>query len=145
MECYYRGSSRRVDLGIVSKERFLSKIAKSVWLRKFLNLVQGEMSVIEYATKFNELSKYGYVTIDTVIKRNEKFIGGLKPKIARATVPHLHDPVVEMEISNEEMLSVFGKEKQVETQDSQGKKRKFFKEKGAHKGRAAKKGKANVI
>ena len=118
------------------EERFLSKIAKSVLPRKFMDLVQGEMSVIDYATKFDELSRYGYATIYTVIKRNEKFIRGLKPEIAMATMPHLLDSstiVVEMETWNEEKLSTYGKEKQVGTHDSQGKKRKFFKKKGAQK------------
>lgn len=43
------------------------------------------------------------------------------------------------------MLSTFGKGKSVETQGFQGKKRKFFKEKGAQKGGAVKKEKDDVV
>lgn len=56
------------------EEIFLSEVAKSTLLRMFMKLEQMEMSVLEYATKFDELFRYGYVTVDTVIKRNGKFI-----------------------------------------------------------------------
>ena len=52
------------------EERFMSEIAKSTLLRKFAELVQGDMTVLEYATRFEELSRYEYAMVDTVIKRN---------------------------------------------------------------------------
>ena len=73
-----------------------------------MDLVQGDMSVVEYVTKFEELSRYGYTTSDTVLKRTEKFIRGLKPELARATLPHIRDPcdvVVEMALRHEETLA----------------------------------------
>lgn len=97
--------------------------------------------MIEYASKFVELSRYVHAAIDTVIKRNEKFILGLRPEIASVTLPHLHDPcnvIVEMAIRHEEMIAAYGKEKQIETKSSLGKKRKFFKKKGTLKGEASK-------
>ena len=48
-----------------------------------MDLVQGEMSVIKYVAKFDELSRYGYVIIDTDIRRKKWFIKGLRPEIAR--------------------------------------------------------------
>ena len=35
------------------------------------------MLVIEYATKFDELSRYGYAMVDIDIERNERSIRGL--------------------------------------------------------------------
>ena len=75
------------------------------------------MSIVEYATKFKELSRYGYAVIDTDIKRNE-FIRGPRPKLARMTMTHVRDPcniVVEMAILHEELLADLAKEKIVET------------------------------
>ena len=73
------------------QERFMSVMARSVLVRKFAELEQGEMSVLEYASRFEELARYGYAAVDTVLKRNEKFIRGLKPELARATLPHIKD------------------------------------------------------
>ena len=64
------------------------------------------------------------------------------------TMTHVCDPcniVVEMPIHHEELLADLAKEKSVETQGSQGKKRKFFKKKGAQNGDTAKKSKAEVV
>ena len=66
------------------------------------------MTVLEYATRFEDLSRYIYATVDIVIKRNYKFIYGLKPELAKATLPHINDPcdvVVEMALRQEEMLA----------------------------------------
>ena len=75
--------------------------------------------MLECVTRFKELSRYGYATVDTMIKRNEKFIGGLKLKLARATLLHLRDPynaVVEMALGNKDMFSLFSNNKPVEAQ-----------------------------
>ena len=84
------------------EERFISEISKSSLLRKFAKLVQGDMC---WGTiRFKELSEYGYAMMDTVIKRNKKFIHGLRLKLAGATLPNLRDPcdvVVEMALRNE--------------------------------------------
>lgn len=90
-----------MDFQMRFEERFLSEVVKSALLRKLIELKQGNMMILEYSAKFDELSKYGYATIDTVIKRNEKFIRGLRSKMAKAPMPHLRDPsniVVEMAI-----------------------------------------------
>ena len=89
------------------QERFMSVMAQSCLIRQFAELVQGEMSIVEYARKFEELARYGYASVDTVLKRNEKFIRGLKPELASATLSHLRNPsgiVVEMVVRQEEVL-----------------------------------------
>ena len=124
------------------------EIVKSTLLRKFVELEQGDMNVLEYARRFEELARYGYATVDTNIKRNEKFIRGMKPELTRAMLLHIRDPcdvVVEMALRNEEMLAFLERNKAKEVQVGQSQKRKFFHKKGAHKGGAAKKGKAEVV
>jgi hypothetical protein len=49
--------------------------------REFLDLVQGEMSVIEYATKFLQLSCFGLYIILTKEKKAKKFERGLNSYI----------------------------------------------------------------
>lgn len=125
----------------------MSEIAKSTLLRKFAKLEQEDMTVLEYATRFDELARCGYATIDIVIKRNEKFIRGLKPELAKAMLRHIRDSsdVVEMALRNEETQAFLERNKAKEAQGGQSKKRKFFHKKGAQKGGAAKKGKAEVV
>lgn len=63
------------------------------------------------------------------MKRNEKFIRGLKPELARATLPHIKDPcdvVVEMALRHEEMLASLEKNTAKEDHVGKGQKRKFF-------------------
>jgi hypothetical protein len=45
--------------------------------REFLDLVQGEMSVIEYTAKFLQLSRFGLYLIPTEEKKAKKFEQGL--------------------------------------------------------------------
>jgi hypothetical protein len=49
--------------------------------REFLDLVQGEMSVIEYAVKFLQLSRFGLYLIPTEEKKAKKFERGLNSRI----------------------------------------------------------------
>ena len=111
-----------------------------------MDLAQGDMSVIEYAAKFDELSRYGYALVDMDIRSNERSIRGLKLELGAMT--HIREPyhvMVEMTIQYEEMLAVSAREKPVESQGPQGKKRKIFKKKGAQNGVAAKKAKADLL
>lgn len=99
------------------QKRFMSAMAQSVLIRKFAELEQGEMTVPEYAGRFEELARYGYTPIDTVIKRNEKFIKGLKPKLDGATLPHIRDlcdMVVEIALRHEGTLTCQEKNKEKE-------------------------------
>lgn len=54
-----------------------------------------------------------------MLKRNEKFIKGSKPKLARTTLPHIKDPcdvVAEMDLRHWEMLACLEKGKAKEVQ-----------------------------
>jgi hypothetical protein len=48
---------------------------------EFLELKQGSMSVVEYETKFNQLSRYAIHLVDTDIKKARRFERGLRPEI----------------------------------------------------------------
>lgn len=50
---------------------------------EFQQLVQGNMSVLEYLTKFERLSRYAPELVDTVDKKIAKFLEGLNPIIER--------------------------------------------------------------
>ena len=51
---------------------------------EFSKLTQGGRTVIEYVTKFNELSHYAPYLIDTQEKKNEKFIKGLNHYLSKS-------------------------------------------------------------
>ena len=46
---------------------------------KFLDLKQDDMSVAEYATKFNKLARFAPHQVDTGARRAKRFDQGLKP------------------------------------------------------------------
>lgn len=50
---------------------------------EFQQLVQGNMTVLEYLTKFERLSRYAPELVDTVEKKIAKFLEGLNPIIER--------------------------------------------------------------
>ena len=60
---------------------FFPRVVQEVKAREFLDLVQGEMSVIEYAAKFLQLSRFGLYLIPTEEKKVKKFKRGLNPCI----------------------------------------------------------------
>ena len=49
--------------------------------REFLDLVQGDMSMIKYVAKFLQLSRFGLYLILTKEKKAKKFERGLDPRI----------------------------------------------------------------
>ena len=51
--------------------------------QKFLRLKQGQMSVVEYATKFNELSRFAPNQVATEELKMDHFEKGLKGPIKR--------------------------------------------------------------
>ncbi len=56
------------------EEKFKPAAGRTRLYQDFLNLKQGNMSIAEYETKFNELSCYGPGLIDTSLKKNEMFV-----------------------------------------------------------------------
>jgi len=63
--------------------------------REFLNLKQESLSIMEYATKFNELSRFAPHQVDTEERRMEHFEQGLrgdiKSMIAGQTFENFHE------------------------------------------------------
>ena len=60
---------------------FFPRVVQEVKAREFLDLVQGEMSVIEYVANFLQLSHFGLYLIPTEEKKEKKFERGLNPRI----------------------------------------------------------------
>ena len=48
--------------------------------------------MIEYVTKFNELSRYAPYLVDTQEKKNEKFIKGLNHNLSKSLIPFDAEP-----------------------------------------------------
>ena len=60
------GSETAISWDIFKHEfnqHFFSRVVQEVKARKFLNLVQGGMTVIKYAKKFLQLSRFGMFLI----------------------------------------------------------------------------------
>ena len=51
------------------------------------------MTVWEYVKKFNELSQYAPRLIDTEVKKNEKFIDGLRHHLSKPVLPAESEPL----------------------------------------------------
>ena len=59
--------------------------------REFLSLKQGSLSVMEYATKFNELSCFAPHQVDTEERRMDHFEQGLRGDIRSMIAGHLRE------------------------------------------------------
>ena len=71
--------------------------------RRFIDLVQGESSVVEYVTSFESLSKFGIEYINTPSKKNQRFVYGLnknlkKPLLLKLEVPFDELVVIELRL-----------------------------------------------
>ena len=79
------------DVTIITWERFrelfdvkyITNAARVAKRKEFLNLKQGDMSVDEYITKFEELSRYAPHLFRTNELKIEQFVEGLKPELFR--------------------------------------------------------------
>jgi hypothetical protein len=60
---------------------FFPRVVQEAKARVFLDLVQGGISVIEYAAKFLQLSHFGLYLIPTEEKKAKKFEQGLNSRI----------------------------------------------------------------
>ena len=58
--------------------KFFPAPTKHAKTRKFLELKQGSMTVIEYVTKFTELTRFGDDYVATDMAKVRKFEDGLK-------------------------------------------------------------------
>ena len=78
------------------EEQFMPTAGKTRLYREFLDLKQGSMTVSEYETKFNELSRYGLGLIDTSLKKNEMFVQGMRPEFHEKMTAHPKGSFVEL-------------------------------------------------
>ena len=78
------------------EEKYMPAAGRTRLYQDFLNLKQGNMSIAEYETKFNELSCYGPGLIDSPLKKNEMFVQGLRPEYHERMTAHLKGSFVEL-------------------------------------------------
>jgi len=92
-EYWWTGAKRRIEASgdVVTWETFKNKFlrkyfSEDLWNKKeaeFLNLKQGNLSVAEYAAKYEELSRFSpYINAeDAMVSKCVKFENGLRPDI----------------------------------------------------------------
>ena len=64
--------------------------------RDFIDLKQENMTVVEYENQFNAFSIFGPELINTLLKKNEMFVAGLRDNLQGRMMGHLKDPFVEL-------------------------------------------------
>lgn len=72
-------------------DKFIPAAHKSELFRKFLELKKNGRAVSEYIAEFDTLSKYGWSLIDSVEKKNEKFITGLDGYLGERLIHHIDE------------------------------------------------------
>jgi hypothetical protein len=76
------GMGQSISWALLKEEfnsHFISKVVQEAMARYFMDLVQGGITVIDYATRFTQLSQfYVYLILDEE-KKAEKFERGLNP------------------------------------------------------------------
>ena len=64
-------------------EKYFSDVVRSSRIEEFVRLVQGSMTVTEYAQMFDRLARFAPELVPTDRARRDKFIRGLNSMIAR--------------------------------------------------------------
>ncbi|XP_059433794.1 uncharacterized protein LOC132166943 [Corylus avellana] len=62
-------------------EQYVPRVQQQLWVKEFLTLTQGNMTVVQYSTKFMELSRYAPTLIPNDWAKAEKFLDGLSGRI----------------------------------------------------------------
>ena len=76
--------------------QYLPATGRTRMYRDFVDLKQESMSVAEYENQFNALSIFGPELINTLLKKNEMFVAGLRDNMQGRMMGHLKDPFVEL-------------------------------------------------
>jgi len=58
--------------------RFIPGAERAVMFKKFIELKKGNKTVAQYVAEFDDLAQYGAELIPTEVKKNEKFVNGLR-------------------------------------------------------------------
>lgn len=64
-------------------EKYFSDVIRSSKMEEFVSLIQGRMTVIEYAQIFDRLARYSPELVPTDRACRDKFIPGLNTMVAR--------------------------------------------------------------
>ena len=64
-------------------EKYFSDVVRSSRIEEFVRLVQGRMTVTEYAQMFDRLARFAPELVPTDRARRDKFIRGLNSMVAR--------------------------------------------------------------
>ena len=67
--------------------KYFGKVAKHTKRMKFEHLIQGTMSVLEYESRFSELSRFALGMISEEGEKTRRFQQGLRPAIRNRLVP----------------------------------------------------------
>ncbi|XP_057780033.1 uncharacterized protein LOC130998636 [Salvia miltiorrhiza] len=91
---------------------------------EFLNLKQGNMTLVDYERKFNKLSRYAPYLVDTDVKKARRFEQGLRPEIcgiiSALRLPTYREVIdraqavsngLQLEIKDQQYRDSFGKRK----------------------------------
>ena len=71
-------------------EKYFPIIKKNIKRKKFLELVQGNITIWDYITKFERLSRFAYNLIDTSKVKNQQYHKGLILPFQRLNLSHLN-------------------------------------------------------
>ena len=73
-------------------EKYFLITEKNDKRKEFLELIQGNMTVREYMTKFERLSRFADNLIDTPEAKNQQYHQGLNWALQRLTLSNLNQP-----------------------------------------------------
>lgn len=62
-------------------EKYYNEAIKAAKAEEFMSLVQGEASVMEYSTQFDQLAKFALNLVPTEAACQKHFLRGLNPKL----------------------------------------------------------------
>ena len=69
--------------------KFLSRAEENLFMEKFLNLKQGNLTVKEYVNKFNQLARFGIELVNTPEKKALRFVRGLNEPLQGIAMTHI--------------------------------------------------------
>lgn len=73
-------------------EKYFPRSERNKRKKEFIKLVQGNMTVPEYTTQFERLSRFAPYMVDTPENKNEKYHQGLTLRIQKLTAVYLNQP-----------------------------------------------------
>ena len=83
------------------ERKFLSRAEEDIQLERFIHLKQGDMTIRDYISRFNELSRFALGMVDTPYKKASRFVVGLNEPLQGMLSSHIpmgatYEALVEM-------------------------------------------------